>query len=573
MEENASRTCNGFATVVSKKAKPKNAPNAKPLGFGPGSTKDAGMKAFTIAGIGVALTLWAVPASADEAPWRAVPKQGAVAAPVAAPVSDPPAEKAAETPAAPAAPVTKPAETDATPALIRFEDSEMLRQEAKVPASANEISKNDKPLLPSYGPITPPRMLPDPKLLSTLPQGVALSAPTVMPTYELVDEHPLTSDICPSNGDRQWYFSAEALLWWIKGFNTPPLLTTATPPNTGFIGGPTTQILLGNGPVLDPFGPGGRFTAGTWLDCEQEWALEASFFFLGPRSTIISFDSSQFPVLIRPFFAINPQINAEFGEIVAFPPGFTIGGVPIPSSSGSFTTTATSLLLGPEVNLKRGWCFPRCDGSSLRIEPFVGARFLDLSEALTMVEQITVIANNPNPFDIPGTRVTVTDAFATQNQFYGGQVGTNVELRNGRWFADLRGSIALGMTHESLEITGSQVHTQPGGATMTFAGGLLALPGANIGQFSQNHLSFVPEGRLDVGYQITPNWRAFIGYDFLYWYSVIRPGSEIDRVLDLTHAPNPPPGLTPVFPTRPMPLFSQVDFFAQGVSVGVQLRW
>ncbi|HLW68914.1 MAG TPA: BBP7 family outer membrane beta-barrel protein, partial [Gemmataceae bacterium] len=184
--------------------------------------------------------------------------------------------------------------------------------------------------------------------------------------------------------------------------------------------------------------------------------------------------------------------------------------------------------------------------------------------------------NNPNPFDIPGTRVVGTDFFGTQNLFFGGQVGTNLELRNGRWSVDLRGSIALGDTHESLVINGSQVHTQPGGAVMSFVGNLLALPGANIGVFSQDHFSFVPEVRLNLGYQITPSIRVFAGYDFLYWFSVIRPGTEIDRVIDLTRVPNPPPPppvLTPVVPPRPMALFSQQGFIAQGVNLGVQFRW
>jgi hypothetical protein len=537
------------------------------LEFAPLSVEDAEMKPRIVAALGAAFLLLAVRARADEVEWRTAP--GGLPRPSSAPAPAPeaPAVKPAEMSVSP--PPVAPAQ--AQPPYVRFEDSEAIKRQPDSRRAPNDTPTN--PPLPSYQPLVAPRLLPNTTSVQGMPQWKTPTNSDNTPTYDLKGVDALTCDPGSPDKKRQWYASAELLLWWISPMNAPPLLTTATPPNAGFIGGPTTQILIGNGAVNDPFEVGGRFSAGLWLDCCHEWSVDPSFFFLGPKSTVLSVNSQDDPVLIRPFFAINPQINAEFGEIVAFPPGFAAGGVPIPSSSGSFTSTATSLLLGAELNVTRHWWFYHDDGSSLMVDAFAGLRFLDLAESLNMQEQITVIANNPNPFDIPGTRVVVTDFFGTQNLFYGGQVGAGMEYRSGRLFVDLRGSIALGDTHQSLVINGSQVHTQPGGAVETFVGGLLALPGANIGAFSQDHFSFVPEARLNLGYQITDNIRAFVGYDFLYWYGVIRPGTEIDRVIDLTHAPNPPPGLTPVVPTRPMPLFSQQGFIAQGANIGVQFRW
>jgi hypothetical protein len=524
------------------------------------------MKPRIVVTLTAALLLLAHRAPADEVEWKTapggLPRPGSASAPAAETSTVKPADMSVSPPA--------PVSTPAPAPFIRFEDSEALRRQQVSPAMPMNNLPGSPPL-PSYQPLVAPRLLPNQTSMQATPQW---QNSDTTPTYELKGVDPLACDSGSADKKRQWYASAELLLWWISPMNAPPLLTTATPPNPGFIGSPTTQILIGNGPVNDPFEIGGRFSAGLWLDCCHEWSVDPSFFFLGPKRTVLSANSQDFPVLVRPFFAINPQINAEFGEIVAFPPGFAgAGGVPIPSSSGLFTSTATSLLLGAEANITRHWYCSYEDGSRLEVAAFAGLRFLDLAESLTMQEQITVIANNPNPFDIPGTRVVVTDFFGTQNLFYGGQVGANLELRNGRWFADLRGSIALGDTHQSLVINGSQVHTQPGGAVATFVGGLLALPGANIGVFSQDHFSFVPEVRLNLGYEITPTIRVFLGYNFLYWYSVIRPGTEIDRVIDLTHAPNPPPGLTPVVPTRPMPLFSQQGFIATGINLGVQFRW
>jgi hypothetical protein len=373
----------------------------------------------------------------------------------------------------------------------------------------------------------------------------------------------------PADPGKRYWFRAEMLLWFIEPFNTPPLLTTATPPNFGFLGGPTTQILLGNGSVQDPFGPGARFSAGMWLDCCQTWGLDADYFFFVPPATLSRFDSSQFPVLTRPFFAPNGPI--QFGELVAFPPGIVPG---VQGQAGTFLATASSFLQGAELNLKRAFC-PRCwHDWGYRWDVFGGGRFLDLAEDLRMEEDVTFITPNPNfAFDIAGTRVVVVDQFSTRNQFYGGQVGAHLEMRKDRWFAEMRASIAIGDTHETLTINGSQVHTQPGGATVTDVGGLLAINGTNIGTFSRDHFAFVPELRLNIGYQVTPSLRAFLGYNFMYWNSVIRPGTEIDTIVDVARIPHPPAGVVPVFPPRPMPLFNQVDVWAQGANICFEIKW
>ena len=76
-----------------------------------------------------------------------------------------------------------------------------------------------------------------------------------------------------------------------------------------------------------------------------------------------------------------------------------------------------------------------------------------------------------------------------------------------------------------------------------FAGGLLALPGANIGRYTQSKFAVVPEAGVKIGYHLTPNLRLAVGYNFLYLSSVLRPGDQIDTGLDVTRIPNfPLPG-------------------------------
>jgi hypothetical protein len=53
---------------------------------------------------------------------------------------------------------------------------------------------------------------------------------------------------------------------------------------------------------------------------------------------------------------------------------------------------------------------------------------------------------------------------------------------------------------------------------------------------------------------------------------VVRPGRQIDPVLDINRIPNfgTAPPATSVRPTVP---FAQTDFWAQGVNLGVRLTW
>ena len=107
---------------------------------------------------------------------------------------------------------------------------------------------------------------------------------------------------------------------------------------------------------------------------------------------------------------------------------------------------------------------------------------------------------------------------------------------------------------------------------MTFRGGLLAA-GPNIGQFTSNHFSVVPELSLNVGYFVTPNIRLYAGYNFLLWTNVIRPGDQIDHTVDLTFVPNSPTGAAFSGQYRPHPLFKQSDLVVNGIQFGLDVRW
>ena len=122
--------------------------------------------------------------------------------------------------------------------------------------------------------------------------------------------------------------------------------------------------------------------------------------------------------------------------------------------------------------------------------------------------------------------------------------------------------LALGNTHSRIDINGSTTT-----AAGTFAGGLLALP-SNMGVHTSDQFSMVPELGLTLGYDLTCHLRATVGYSFIYWSNVSRPGDQIDLNVSPSQFP-------PTTQTATMPAFVQhtTDFWAQGINVGLDYRF
>jgi hypothetical protein len=358
----------------------------------------------------------------------------------------------------------------------------------------------------------------------------------------------------PVANDRMW-FSAEFLLWWIKGGSVPPLVTASPPASTGTLGQPGTLILFGPGSDLERSPtPGGRFTAGCWLDDDQTFGLEGSYFFLVPRGN--QFDaagdgSPGSPAIARPFF--NTQTGREDSELVAFP------GV----LAGRISVDPTSRLQGFEANfLCTLWC--ECNWS---VAALAGFRYLDLDEGLGITENLAVLPSVPL---LGGSQFVVHDGFSTHNQFYGGQLGLRGEMWQGRLFAVANLKVGLGDCQQGVDINGFTQITTPAGAVTTQPGGLLALP-SNSGHFFGEHFAVVPEGSLVVGYRVTDHVSISIGYTFLYWSNVARPSDQIDR--GINPAALPISGAAAVPSSRPAFSLQDTDFWAQGLTFGLELRF
>ncbi len=342
-------------------------------------------------------------------------------------------------------------------------------------------------------------------------------------------------------------------MWWTKGASLPPLVTAGSGTSAGVLGQPGTAELFG-GSVNDRMNSGGMFTVGGWFDEEHLVGAQVTYFFLGTQSTTFTTGGSGAPgsiAIARPFFDVSR--NAQNAELVAYPN----------VASGTVHVDATTSLQGWSPSLLVNVC---CE-CNYRVDALVGFRYLQLRDNLNIDEDLTAL---PGANTTPGTRFQIHDSFNTRNEFYGGNVGFQGEWRSGKIFVDGMASVALGDNHQSVGIGGSTIITPPGGAATVNNGGLLALP-SNIGHSTRDRFAVLPEAGLRVGYQITPNIRASVGYNFTYLSNVERPGKQIDIAIDPRQLPRI--GGVAASGTSPARQGRSEDFWAQGVNFGLEFRY
>jgi len=376
-------------------------------------------------------------------------------------------------------------------------------------------------------------------------------APTVY--YSETLSQPLENGL----GATTWG-SIDYLLWFAKGAPQNSLLVTTGDPAVGIplvgaINQPSTRVLYGGTPVNFGAFSGLRATLGAWLDNDSNIGIEGSAFFLQRRESSFSAasDLNGFPVIAYPVF-----------NVAAAREGALALSSPIDGFSGSTSITSTLQLWGAEAN----GVFNITRRTGVEASFLAGFRYLDLSENLNIFSRShDAVANATTDYQ---------DQFNTRNQFYGPQIGTRVTWRSDRFSFQLDGKIALGVTHQTLNVSGNAVQFGPGAVAPTgpFPYGFFTSP-SNVGTRTDNDFGAIPSIAAKIGYEITPRLRGTVGYDFIYWNRVVRPGDQIDRNINPTQSPvfTQPPAL--VGPALPGQLFNRTDFFAQGVSFGLEYRY
>jgi hypothetical protein len=364
---------------------------------------------------------------------------------------------------------------------------------------------------------------------------------------------------------RSW-FSADYLMWWFKDAPLPvPIVTTSNAADAGVIGRPSTQVLFGNQPLDAGMQSGIQLNLGHWIDNDEIIGIEASVFYFVQRNDNNFTGSTSNP---------NQVLAVPYTTPAGVPSAFIISGTNPNNGAaivGSVSATSSTSLWGAEINgllnLARTEYF--------QISLLGGFRSIFLEESLNMNYEAQL---PPGSGFGPLYNATLADQFSTRNQFYGGQLGVKGEWTNGIFYGSVVGKVALGVNHETVNINGqfsdpNAVFYSTYGAG---PGGLLAQR-TNIGSYTGNNFCVVPELQLKLGVNLTKYLQLYVGYDFLFLSQVVRPGDQIDPVINPTQAgPNPSGGGTAsplIGAARPMPLFAESTFWAQGVNFGFQFTF
>lgn len=351
-----------------------------------------------------------------------------------------------------------------------------------------------------------------------------------------------SSAISFSAAPSRFYGGFEYLGWWVKGaplavplVSTGPIETTHhcwldRPDSTILYGAPFGVAKGGNDTQPLPFFSGGRLTAGYNLDDSQRYAVEIGGFSLQSNSAgfEVHGDQNGEPVINIPVFNTTP-----------YTPGGRPGGLPpaedglpasLPSDPARFDSNAGVFTGQVKINNSLqfwGANLTAVDNfyrtSSWEVSGLAGFRFLRLTETFHLYYDGIGLSGA-----YAGQFGTANDLFGTQNGFYGGTIGIRGRYSYGPFSVEAAASLALGASHERLDVTGGFVAYNYFGPFRSGPEGVFAQP-ANEGQFSSTHFAVVPEVDLKLGYDITPSTRVTIGYDFLYDSNVIRPTDQIDH--------------------------------------------
>jgi hypothetical protein len=332
-------------------------------------------------------------------------------------------------------------------------------------------------------------------------------------------------------------------LWWFKNGRVPPLVTAG---DDGKLGSPGTRVLVDNLDFDNDVRQGGRFALDYYFETIPSIGVEANYFFLADRRSDEGFSSSGDPVLGRPF------LNAVTGM-----PDSTLISAP-GAAAGTVTVGARTGLWGAEANLTASLI----SSDRFHLAALGGFRFLSLDDEVTIGEH----------FRFAGSTVDLQDDFRTVSRFYGGQVGLETGVRLGRLTIDFRGKLGLGQMHQAADVNGATNVLGPDGSTTVFQGGLLALR-SNIGRHQRDELAFVPEVGLNVGLQLTRHVQLYAGYSFLWVSTVARAGEQLDPVVNVSQFPILSGNGPLLGPARPAFHFDGTDFWAQGLNLGLELRY
>jgi hypothetical protein len=378
-------------------------------------------------------------------------------------------------------------------------------------------------------------------------------------------------------GASKYWFGADYLLWQPKAFQTDyPFVTTSAPGDLGVLGRPSTFGLCTDKNI--GFGSAAGFRVWGGMAFDDAMGIELGGFLLETRSKGSTFEGNSvgFPVLAIPFF--DNSTGAAGSYVISFP------GI----NTGSATVEAETRSWGAEANAVYNAFGGPGGGGGLQF--LCGARYYELEERLSLDTTSTTFGVPPASAggtffpggggifagtDFSGSApftVTTTDQIRTFNEFYGAQVGFRGDACWGKWTLGVMGKAAAGIVRQKVELLGESTLTGAGVAS-TQPGGILNGQ-ADLCKVRKDRFAILPEGNVNLGYNVTSNFRINVGYNFLYINRVVRPHSiTTPQNLNLNQVPTSPTFGTAAPGAPQRDLFNDTDFYLHGFNFGFQLSF
>lgn len=450
---------------------------------------------------------------------------------------------------------------------------------------------------PTPLPTSPASNAPPPTLNSPYPALPTLnsgpSGPGVMPAIGPVESGPV------------FYGSADYLLWHIRKGDLPTAMTTVP---VGLISVDISDLFSANpsgspsfpGASAVGFAPvsivnqatfgagtrsnigsqnGGRFTLGFWLDEDMSYGMEAQFLFLERGSddfaAVSSQQGNQFLVntgFTRDLFVIGA------GGTTTLLRTFDIFAVREATSSLVGNTSAT--LYGAEINARSTGI--RVGG--IDFAGLAGFRYLSFNDTLTVVNNLRLfrpIGLAPTSGDTSASlsqdlTFLTRDRTRVYNNFYGGQIGLDIDAKFGSFFINARLKAAFGNMHQVAQVDSRTTAInndpqRPSPPSYGINGGLLASPADN-GRHTRDVFAFLPEGNFKFGYQFADCLRGYIGYDVLSIGHTARAGNTT-VINTLNTTVTVAGGTTNINLSQPSFRFNDQDTWIQGLTFGLEVKY
>lgn len=326
------------------------------------------------------------------------------------------------------------------------------------------------------------------------------------------------------NVSRRAWLQAEYLLWFINDGELPRVVGTAPVSEVVGTGGGDIQTitsLYGDGVRSLSFDDqsGVRITAGFYLDEEECFGVEGSWFQLEDGSQFSQYSSAGNPIIGPTFF--DPVQGRDIIVLASLP--FIPAGDLAPGlRAARIDVTGSNSLWGFEVN-------GRSRLSALlfadRLELIAGYRYLQYEESLAISTLSQPLPGNPGAFTLGAF-----DSFSTCNEFHGGQIGLSSRTYIcPRVTLDLTAKIGLGNMRQNVDINGTTILAAPGIPTTVTPGGILAQP-TNMRGFTRDNIAMVNELTATAGFHLARGVRLGVGYNFLYVGRIQRASDQIDAV-------------------------------------------